>query len=87
MEDHSDLQQLVNAAGLNADFCERLLRGDRDAAIKDLCLSEAKRQFVLSVQADTLADFAQVLQDWISQHPTPPPPSFSDDALFPLRRW
>ncbi len=81
MEDHSDLQQLVNAAGLDAGFCERLLRGDREEAIKDLNLSEAKRQVILSVEADTLTAFAQVLQGWISQHPTPPP-SVSQALFF-----
>jgi hypothetical protein len=42
-------------------FCERLLNGQRCEVLTTLSLTEAERQAVLAVKADTLETFAEAL--------------------------
>lgn len=65
MSAHPNLQILIGAANLDQSFRERLLNGDRLQVIDTLDLSEAEREAVLAIKAETLTDFAQALLDWM----------------------
>jgi hypothetical protein len=55
------IDELVWTALTDSDFRERLLDGHRRDVVAALSLTEAERQAVLAVKADTLDDFAGAL--------------------------
>ncbi len=79
MEDHFELSRLLAAAVVNPSFCSQLLV-DPKSALDDgyhgesFFLSDAERYSVLSIHANSLADFArQVIQACgLDLHPCQP---------------
>jgi hypothetical protein len=69
------LQLLVAIAGLDDNFCELLLRGNRERAIQDLDLTDQERLVVLAIIADSLPTFAQDLESWMLQDNVIPGPA------------
>ncbi len=65
MSRYSNLALLVGDAGLNKTFRSRLLNGDRRRVIAAYDLSEEEREAILSIQANTLRDFAEALLLWL----------------------
>jgi hypothetical protein len=61
------LQLLIAIAGLDDNFCELLLKGNREQAIQDLDLTDQERLVVLAIVADTLPNFARDLESWMLQ--------------------
>jgi len=55
------IDEMVWMALTDARFCERLLNGQRREIVATLSLTEAERQAVMAVEADTLEDFAGAL--------------------------
>lgn len=70
MANYPYLQLLVAIAGLDEDFCELLLRGNRERAIQDLDLTDQERLIVLAIVADSLPSFARDLESWMLQDST-----------------
>jgi hypothetical protein len=66
MSQYSNLAFLVGRAGLDKTLRSRLLNGDRSRAIAAYELSEEEREAVLSIQANTLVDFAEALLQWFT---------------------
>jgi hypothetical protein len=87
MEDHLELSRLLAAAVVNPSFCSQLLV-DPQAAIdngfrgESFFLSDAERYSVLSIHADSLADFArQIIQACgLDLHPSQP--TFAQAPVF-----
>jgi len=52
------IDELIWMALTDSVFCDRLLNGHRREALATLSLTEAERQAVLAVKADTLEAFA-----------------------------
>ncbi len=67
MARYPNLQVLVGTATLDSRFCDRLLNGDRYQAIARFDLSEAEREVVLTIEANTLTEFAQALLIWMDR--------------------
>ena len=59
------LQAVVGTAVIDSDFRRAILSGSRHSAIHQFDLSREERDAVLSIQADTLAQFAGQLDQWI----------------------
>jgi hypothetical protein len=55
------IDELVWMALTDSSFCKRLLNGQRREIVAGLGLTEAERQTVMAVEADTLEDFAGAL--------------------------
>ncbi len=55
------VDELIWTALTDSTFRERLLNGHRHEVVASLSLTEAERQAVLAVKADTLDDFAGAL--------------------------
>jgi hypothetical protein len=55
------IDELIWMAFTDSAFCERLLNGQRCEVLTTLSLTEAERQAVLAVKADTLETFAEAL--------------------------
>ena len=68
MANYPDLQLLVAIAGLDDNFCELLLMGNRERAIQDLNLTAQEQLVVLAIIADSLPTFAQDLEGWMLQN-------------------
>ncbi len=68
MADYPDLQLLVAIAGLDDNFRELLLKGNRERAIQDLDLTNQEQLVVLAIIADSLPTFAQDLEGWMLQN-------------------
>jgi hypothetical protein len=87
MEEHLEISRLLAAAVVNPSFCDRLLVDPRSAIDdgyhgENFYLSDAERYSVLSIHADTLADFArQVIQACgLDLHPSRP--AFAQAPVF-----
>ena len=65
MSQYSNLALLVGDAGLNKKFRSKLLNGDRSRIIAAYDLSDEEREAILSIQANTLPDFAEALLLWL----------------------
>ncbi len=65
--DHSRLQTLAGAAGLNKSIRHRLLNGQRRQVAVEFGLSDQEIQIVMAIDAKTLGDFVRGLLDWTTQ--------------------
>jgi hypothetical protein len=59
------LQAVVGAAVIDSDFRRAILNGPRHSVIHRFDLSREETDAVMSIQADTLAQFAGQLDQWI----------------------
>jgi hypothetical protein len=67
MLNYPNLQLLVGSAGLDKTLRDRLLNGDRRRVLAAFNLSQAEREAVLAVEADSLHAFAQALLCWMER--------------------
>jgi hypothetical protein len=67
MPRYPNLQILVGTATLDSSFCDHLLKGDRYQAIAKFDLTEAEREVVLTIEANTITEFAQALLTWMDR--------------------
>ena len=64
------LNVLVGTAVVDPQFQEALLNGQRREMIAPFELTDEERGVVLSIQAENLQDFAQILHDWLRERET-----------------
>jgi hypothetical protein len=60
LEEQQKLDQLVGTALLSEEVCQQLLHHDEDLLLK-FHLSEPTRRWLMSIQADSLTEFAEAL--------------------------
>lgn len=60
------IDELIWAALTDPTFCERLLNGQRREILATLGLTDAERQAVLAIKANTLEGFAAALYSVLS---------------------
>ena len=59
------LKALVGTALVDREFGEELLRGGRVALLTEFDLTNEEREAVLSIEADTVVEFATRLCEWL----------------------
>jgi hypothetical protein len=64
-----EINELVWRAVIDPDFQKDLLNGRRDAVLASLDLTEAEREAVLALEADTLDGFVAALFETLSCSP------------------
>jgi hypothetical protein len=68
------LQTLLGTAMVDGQFCDLLLNGERQELLPKFKLTDEEHRFLLGIKADSLQDFAAVVDQWLSvrsHHPLP----------------
>jgi hypothetical protein len=59
------LQVMVATALIDAEFCRRLLNGQRHIVVNEFDLTEEERAFVQTIKANSIQEFAAQLDEWL----------------------
>ncbi len=79
------LQAVVGTALIDSDFRRAILNGSRRSAIERFDLSHVETAAVMSIQAETLEQFARQLDQWImKQENRLEPPALNLPPLMPV---
>lgn len=60
------LQALIGTALVDREFCEELLNGKRPTLLAEFDLSDEEREVVLTIETDSIQEFAIGLYEWIT---------------------
>ena len=63
---HTSLQLLIGTALTDADFCKKLLNGQRRSVLANFDLTEEEVRFLYTIQAHNLREFAIRLDEWLT---------------------
>ena len=75
---HIALHNMVATALVDLEFCAKLLNGQRPTIITEFDLTEAEREVVLGIRADTIEEFAAGLVEWLETEKAP---------SYPVTAW
>jgi hypothetical protein len=62
---------MVATALVDLEFCAKLLNGQRPMIITEFDLTEAEKEVVLGIRADTIEEFAEGLVEWLEAEKAP----------------
>jgi hypothetical protein len=68
------LQSLIGVALIDHEFCDDLLGSKQPALLDKFDLSDEEREFVTSVKADSIQEFAEQLYEWLKDRESYSPP-------------
>jgi hypothetical protein len=68
---HASLQLLIGTALTDTDFRKKLLNGQRRSVLTNFDLTDEETQFLYTIQAHDLQEFAIRLDEWLSSQAIP----------------